>query len=210
MNSLLESAGMAGLAVLSVGLWTMRVALTARSRKVAGSLTASLEALVFLLAFSRVMSDVDEISRVAGYAVGVGLGTLLGVFLDERLSAGQSEVRIVTHGPDTSGVARLHAQGWPVTWTHGEGPFGDVTVAFIAVDDSKIRALLKDLERATPDAFWTVETLKKARGRPLGDAWIQIGRGFTLHRPSHMAHHGVARRDLEPTSSADRGRSEVR
>jgi uncharacterized protein YebE (UPF0316 family) len=31
------------------------------------------------------------LSDYLGYALGVGMGTLVGVFLDERLSAGQSE-----------------------------------------------------------------------------------------------------------------------
>ena len=121
MERLWIALGMTGLAVMSVALWTLRVALTSRGRKVAGSLTSALEALVFLLAFSRVMSDMHALERVAGYALGVGLGTLLGVWLDEQLSAGQSEVRIVTEGRDPVLATDLHTLGWPVTWTRGEG-----------------------------------------------------------------------------------------
>src|ERR671915_299002 len=90
MSEALGALQMAGLAVMSVGLWTLRVALTSRGRKVAGSVTAGLEALVFLLAFSSVLGDMNAIERIVGDAVGVGAGTLLGVFLDEHLSAGQS------------------------------------------------------------------------------------------------------------------------
>jgi uncharacterized protein YebE (UPF0316 family) len=178
MTQFLDSLVMTGLAVTSVGLWTLRVALTARGRKIAGSITASAEALVFLLAFSRVISNIDEVGRVAGYALGVGIGTLVGLIVDERLSAGQSEVRIVTKGNDLSLVSELHALGWPITWTRGTGPFGDVTVGFVAVDDGKIRRLLAELERRSPDAFWTVEALRKAQGVSLGRGWIQIGHRF--------------------------------
>ena len=177
------SLGMTGLAIASVGLWTLRVALTARGRKVAGSMTAAAEALVFLLAFSKVMTNIDEISRVAGYAVGVGAGTLLGLLVDERLSTGQSEVRIVTEGTDLRLVSELHALGWPVTWTGGKGPFGDVTVAFVAVDNVKVKLLTDELERRSPESFWTIESLRKARAQPLGRDWIQVGRGL-LGRPN--------------------------
>lgn len=53
MNLVLDSLEMAGLALASVCLWTLRVALTARGRKVAGAVAAGLDALVFLLVFSR-------------------------------------------------------------------------------------------------------------------------------------------------------------
>jgi uncharacterized protein YebE (UPF0316 family) len=182
MEKLLASMVMAGLAMASVALWTMRVALTARGRKLAGSVTAAVEALVFLFAFSRVVSDMTAIERIVGYALGVGLGTLLGVYLDELLAAGQSEVRIVTQGRDTKLVSDLHELGWPVTWTHAEGPVGEVMVAFVAIDDSKLRTLTTELERRRPDAFWTVESLRRARAGNLDRGWIQVGHRFPLGR----------------------------
>jgi uncharacterized protein YebE (UPF0316 family) len=168
---------MTALAMLSVGLWTMRVALTARARKLAGSLVAGLEALVFLLAFSRVLSNMDAVERVVGYAVGVGAGTLLGLFLDERLSSGQSEVRVVSRGRDLRVVRDLQGLGWPVTWTRGRGPAGEVTVAFVAVDDSRLGRFLKDLESRAPEEFWTVERLGSARAGRQRDGWVQVRRG---------------------------------
>ena len=186
MAELLGALQMAGLAVMSVGLWTLRVALTARGRKVAGSITAGAEALVFLLAFSSVMKDMDAIERVVGYAVGVGVGTLLGVFLDERLSAGQSEVRIVTEGRDLRLVCELIGLGWPVTWSRGHGPLGEVTVAFVAVDDTRLPRFLKQLQERAPEEFWTVERLRSARAVREHEGWVQIRRGFRARgsRPS--------------------------
>ncbi len=188
---------MAALAVLSVGLWTMRVALTARARKLAGSLVAGLEALVFLLAFSKVLSDMDAVERVVGYAVGVGAGTFLGLYLDTRLSAGQSEVRIVSRGRDLHLVRDLQGLGWPVTWTRGRGPAGEVTVAFVAVDDSRVARLLRDLEHRAPEEFWTVERLGSARAGRERDGWVQVRPGFGRRR---------ARKTVDPrvAASADR------
>jgi uncharacterized protein YebE (UPF0316 family) len=173
---------MAGLAVVSVSLWTLRVALTARGRKVAGSLTAGLEAVVFILAFSRVAQDLSDIERLLGYAAGVAIGTLAGVFLDERLSTGQSEVRVVTHGRNLEIVHALQSGGWPVTWVPGSGPRGDVTVAFVAVDDGRLSTLVKTLTELAPEAFWTVERLKTARAGMTYPGWVQVGemRGLRL------------------------------
>lgn len=184
MKMLLDFLQMAGLAVVSVSLWTLRVALTARGRRIAGSVTAGLEAIVFIVAFSRAAADLGAIERLLGYALGVALGTLVGVYLDERLSAGQSEVRVVREGRDLALVNELQADGWPVTWVYGQGPRGDVTVAFVAVDDKLLATFLRILRTTAPDAFWTVERLKSARAGKSHPGWRQVGeiRRFRLSR----------------------------
>lgn len=174
IDTILGALEMAGIAVVSVGLWTLRVALTARGRKVAGSVTAGTEAIVFLLAFSSVLGDLAAVERVIGYALGVAGGTLLGVIADERLSTGQSEVRIVTPGTDATLVRELQGLGWPVTWTNGNGPRGEVTVAFVAVDDVRLPGILKDLDGQAGEAFWTVERLQAARAVQLPEGVIGI------------------------------------
>ena len=175
METLVGFLQMAGLALVSVSLWTLRVALTARSRKVAASVTAGLEALVFLLAFSSAASDLQAIERLAGYGVGVALGTLAGVLLDERFSAGQSEVRVVTEERDLWLVHQLQSEGWPVTWFYGNGPTGDVTVSFVAVDNARLTKLVKHLRQTAPDVFWTVERLRSARAGKTHPEWQQVG-----------------------------------
>ena len=74
------------LAMASVSLWTLRVALTARNHKAMAAVVASVEATVFALAFSRVLSSLDSVAQVAAYATGVGCGTLVGLTINDRLS----------------------------------------------------------------------------------------------------------------------------
>jgi uncharacterized protein YebE (UPF0316 family) len=192
MDVVMGFAQMAGLAVVSVSLWTLRVALASRGRRVAGSLTAGIEAIVFVVAFSRVTSDLSSLENLLGYAVGVAVGTLVGVSLDEHLSAGQSEVRMVTEGADQGHVLKLQADGWPVTWVAGHGPNGEVTIAFVAVDDKRLDVLVSALKELRPDAFWTVEHLKTARAGKVEAGWLQVGQARGLHmRP--IRHHASAR-----------------
>ena len=183
---------MAGLAVVSVSLWTLRVALTARGRKVAGALTSGVEAVVFILAFSQAAADLAAVERLVGYAVGVALGTLAGVYLDERLSAGQSEVRMVTPGHDLSHVRTLHENGWPVTWITGSGPDGEVTVAFVAADDRRLPLLVEAVKETAPEAFWTVERLRSARAGHVHEARLQVGQVHGMRLASRRSARTVA------------------
>jgi len=74
------------LAMASVSLWTLRVALTARSHKAMAAAAASVEATVFVLAFSRVLSSLDSVVQVVAYATGVGCGTLVGLSINDRIN----------------------------------------------------------------------------------------------------------------------------
>ena len=74
------------LAMASVSLWTLRVALTARNHKAIAVVAASVEATVSVLAFSRILTSLDSVVQVAAYAVGVGCGTLVGLAVNDRLS----------------------------------------------------------------------------------------------------------------------------
>jgi hypothetical protein len=94
------AAGLAAVSTVSVALWTLRVALAARGRRLAASGTASVEALLFVVAFGRVMDALDEPVRLVGYAAGVAAGTFIGLTLEtraeeRRMSAG----RAAAHGP---------------------------------------------------------------------------------------------------------------
>lgn len=84
MDDFLDFFATTALAMFSVGLWTVRVAVTARGRRIAGASVAAIEATVFAAAFSRLLADLDSPVRIAAYAVGVAAGTLLGLHIDER------------------------------------------------------------------------------------------------------------------------------
>ena len=166
--------GMAGLAIASVGLWTVRVALAARARRAAGAVVAAVEALVFTLAFTRLASDLDSPARVGGYAVGVAIGTLLGLSIDERMSGGQSEVRVAVNGLQPALVQSLRQQGWPATSLTADGPSGPVTLVFVAADDARMPSLLQELGRVAPEAFWTIHRLGKVHASPLPQGLFQV------------------------------------
>lgn len=164
-DSLVAPLAMASLAIASVGLWTLRVALAARGRKAAGAIVAAVEAVVFALAFTHLASGLDAPERVAAYAVGVAVGTLLGLAVDERLSAGQTELRVVVPGLRPSLIHSLERLACSTTSLTAQGPEGPVTLLFVAVKDNRLPTLVEDLQRIVPEASWTVHPLDEGRAR---------------------------------------------
>ena len=165
MNELLAAGAMALLAAASVGLWTLRVALTARGRRAIAATVAALEAVVFAVAFTNVAAHLDSPVRIAGYAGGVAFGTVIGLTADRRLSAGVSEVDIVVSGRDPQTTEHLRRLGWPATSLAGDGPSGPVTLIRIAVENVRLAELTSAVGQVAPEAFWTVQPLAPDRDR---------------------------------------------
>jgi uncharacterized protein YebE (UPF0316 family) len=174
VNQLAAVAAMALLAMTSVGLWTLRVALTARGRKAIAATVAAVEAVVFAVAFTNVAAHLDSPARIAGYGAGVAVGTVLGLTVDHRVSRGVSEVDIVVPARDTLAAERLRRLGWPATTFPGDGPTGRVTVICIAVDDSRVAELTAAIRQVAPNAFWTVQRLGTAHATALPDGFLQL------------------------------------
>jgi uncharacterized protein YebE (UPF0316 family) len=210
VNTLIDLVAMTGLATISVSLWTLRVAVTAKGLKTAAATIAALEAMVFVLAFSRAITGLTAPGRLAAYGVGVGLGTLVGLAVDRRLNRGHAQVEVVAPEPAPHLAAALHRRGWPTTSTWGEGLSGRVILTSVTVDEDQLPAVLDDVARLAPDAFWTVRTVRAARAVPLPGGLVQISRRRTPERPPRprlTVPHRRGRPSISPSATpADRTR----
>ena len=159
-----EIPTMFGLALLSVSLWTFRVSITARGLKLASALMAAVEAVVYLMAFSRLVTDLGSPGRVLGYAAGVAVGTAVGLVLDDRTARGHTELHLVALGDRTDLVDQFRQRGWPATSSTATGPDGPVTMMWLTVADSSVRHVSEQVRRSAPDAFWTLRRLRDVTG----------------------------------------------
>ena len=158
----------------SVGLWTLRVATTARGRKLAGAIIAAIEALVFALTFSHLVADLSAPDRLIGYGLGVAAGTALGLVVNDRLTPGYTELHLVASGHVPEIVDAFGARGWPVTWSTASGPTGPVTQVAVTVDDFAVSSLVADVNTIAPDAFWTLRSLRVVNATPLPEGCRQV------------------------------------
>lgn len=94
-------------AMTSVGLWTLRVALTARGRKLLGAGIAAVEAVVFAIAFTSLAANLDSPVLLCSYATGVAGGTLLGWWLTSDSRWGRRSTPPPRSGRSTSRTCRV-------------------------------------------------------------------------------------------------------
>lgn len=150
----------AGLAVGGVTLWTFRVAVTARGNRALGALLAATEAMLFIVAFSKLMGSFDSPHLVISYGAGVAAGTMLGLTIDARLNPQLARVDIFD--PTGDAIDAIARSEFPYTQSDGYGTSGRVTVASVITPDTRVKELLDLVGAAGPASFWTVAPVRKA------------------------------------------------
>ena len=176
---LLVPLGLVVLTTGSGGAWTRRVAVAAAGRRAAAAGVAAAEAVLFALVFGTVVSSLDDPVRLGGYAVGVAVGTWLGILAEERFSTGQSMVRLVVDGTGAAEVAALRGRGWPVVSSRADGGRGSVAVISVAVDDTALSRMQADVADVAPGAFGTTQRLREVRPVPFPTPMHRVARRRT-------------------------------
>ncbi len=154
-----EMAVTAGMAVIAVSLWTVRIAVTARGNRLAGASIAAIEAMVFIMIFSQVMAGFGSAHRVIAYGVGVAIGTTLGLTVDRRINPQLIRLDIVS--PSGGVSTALTAGGWEHTQTTAIGIGGPVTVASIVAAERNVSQILATVLAAEPASKWTVTPVRR-------------------------------------------------
>ena len=73
-STVVQPVLIAGMVVLEVAVWQVRVALATRGRKRVAAALGAVNAVLSVVALGQVVTNLDRPANVAGYAVGVALG----------------------------------------------------------------------------------------------------------------------------------------
>ena len=85
-----------GLRVVDMALDTIRVLFVVRGRKGLAWVLGFFQALVFVIAISSVLSNLDNPLNVLGYAAGFATGNVVGMLLEERMAIVYMHLSIIS------------------------------------------------------------------------------------------------------------------
>lgn len=160
MSLIIELLGTAALAMTIVTIWTLRVAVTARGAKAMASILSATEAMLFIVAFSRLIENLDSIQVIGAYGFGMAAGTWAALSLDGRLNPQLSRVDIFD--PTGEAIDAVVAAGFPFTRSDGFGSEGRVSVASIITPEARVREVIDMVGASGPNSFWTVAPVRRA------------------------------------------------
>jgi uncharacterized protein YebE (UPF0316 family) len=151
------------LRIFGVTLSTIRVLIMMRGRKLLSAAIGFFEVLVYVMAIGPVINNLGNVWNLAGYCFGFAAGTLIGMWLEERLALGYASVRIVSKYKGHAVANAIREAGYGATVEWGQGRGGAVGLVTATVRRKEVDAVCSIADRVDPGAFVTVEETRTIR-----------------------------------------------
>lgn len=153
-----------GLRIVDVSFDTMRVIFAIRGKRAVAAILGFVQALVWIVAVGNAIKHLNSVLHVLGYAGGYGMGTYVGVTIEQLLAFGVATVRIVSMHAGVEIAEALRDEGHGVTEFAGFGRDGSVEIINSVIQRRHVNAVLAVVAAHDKDAFVTVEEPKVLRG----------------------------------------------
>jgi len=146
--------------LMDVTLATMRHILVFKGSRRLVPLLGFVEVLIWLVAMTQVMNNLNNVVSYLAWAAGFSGGTWCGMVIEGKLALGHQLIRIVSADDCAELVDELRAQGYGVTVVPAQGGNGQVEIIFIATARAKAGQLVAAIRRYNPNLFYTVEDVR--------------------------------------------------
>jgi uncharacterized protein YebE (UPF0316 family) len=148
------------LRVANMALDTLRVLYTVRGRNREAWVFGFTTSLLFVVAISIVLTNLDNIWNVIAYAAGFATGNVVGIKIEARLAVGHAHVRIISSHLGTEIAESIRAAGYAATELPARGRDGTVSVINCSVSRKDIARVRAEVDKIDPSAFITVEDIR--------------------------------------------------
>lgn len=143
--------------ICDVSLGTVRMMLTVSGHRYAAALLGFVEVVIWVFAVGGALAYLPNPLAVLGYAGGFAAGTLVGMWIEDRMALGYRVVQVISPRTDTEVAGVLRERGHRVTRVDGHGRAGPVEIAFLVVKRRRVQKLLREIREFAPSSFITVE-----------------------------------------------------
>ncbi|MEN1969560.1 DUF5698 domain-containing protein [Lentibacillus sp. N15] len=139
--------------IVYVTFSTMRMILTLKGRRYLAALVSMVEIVVYVLGLGLVLDNLNHIQNIVAYAVGFGIGVVVGTKIEEKLALGYITVNVVSSNPDLEFTRKLRDKGYGVTSWYAYGMDGDRLAMQILTPRRYELKLYETIKTIDPKAF---------------------------------------------------------
>jgi uncharacterized protein YebE (UPF0316 family) len=147
--------------IADVSLGTLRTVWLVQGRRTAVFFIGFVEVLIWVVAVSKVVTNLHEPIYAVIYSIGFASGNYVGITLEQRLAYGERAVRIFSKKGDCIAKA-LRDKGYGVTLFRGEGRDSATDMCFVTIRRRRVRNVVQVARELDPCCFYVVDEVQVA------------------------------------------------
>jgi uncharacterized protein YebE (UPF0316 family) len=146
--------------ICDVSFGTLRIIFVSKGKKKIAPFLGFFEVLIWIIAISKIMQNLDNYINYVAYAAGFATGNLVGMTIEEKLAMGIQMIRIFTHEHGMELVKTLNEHGFGATTIEAHGAKEKIFIVYSIVNRNDLENVLDIIIKFNPKAFFTVEDIK--------------------------------------------------
>ncbi len=147
--------------IVDVSMGTFRTIMVIRGYRVLATAIGFVEVLIWIVAISSVITNLDAWYLIVAYAGGYASGNYIGMLLESRVAIGSELVRAISWRSDGHLAEALRSAGWDAVAVPGIGPGREaVEIVLVVEPRRRIGQLLSAIREIDPDAVYTTSDIR--------------------------------------------------
>lgn len=150
--------------IAHVSLGTIRIIYLTRGQSISAAIIGFFEVIIYLVALSLVLANIDQWSNILVYGLGFATGNIVGSKIEEKIAVGFVHVQIITVNNCGTLEEALREEGYGVTSMPCYGREGAHRTLQVLLKRKELPALLKKMKEFDPHAFISIFDTRKIMG----------------------------------------------
>jgi uncharacterized protein YebE (UPF0316 family) len=139
--------------IVYVSFFTIRMILTLKGQRYLAAGLSTVEVVIYVVGLGLVLENLNEIQNLIAYAVGYGIGVIVGMKIEEKLALGYITINVITKEYDLDLPKALREKGYGVTDWAAHGLEGDRLAMQILTPRKYELKLYQTIKELDPKAF---------------------------------------------------------
>ena len=151
------------LRITDMSLDTLRVLFVVRGHKTIAWILGFFQSAVYVIAITKVLSNLGNPLTILGYAAGFATGNVVGMLVEERLAVGHIQLQIISRRRGPALAKALRLGGFGVTEIAARGRDGTVKLLSASVLRKDLNHAKRIVHETDAEAFITSEDVRPVR-----------------------------------------------
>ena len=146
--------------ISDVTIGTIRIVMVSKGQKLFAPILGFFEVIIWLIAMSKVLQNIDNWITYVAYGLGFALGNYIGLIIEEKLAVGIVRLQIITRANADNLIKALREAGYGITHHEANGSEGKVGRIYSIIKRIDLEQMVNIIRTYNPLAFYSIDDVR--------------------------------------------------